>query len=124
MTTSVWHQSMKICEKKSCGGDEFIFYHSNQQLNYLLATFSGTSPVALVLVAGLPYFIVTSNMMCQLNVFPHHHHSFGTHCQQIGIRKEAHQISLCSFLQGFYHLLFKPQISLKVLCNFSHQLSK
>jgi hypothetical protein len=57
----------------------------------------------------------------QLNILGHDGHAFGMNGTQVGVLKQAHQVRLSCFLQGKYCTALEAQITLEVLCNFSHE---
>ena len=63
----------------------------------------------------------STDSSCQLDVLRHDRNSFSVNCTQVGIFKQADQVTLASFLQGHDSSALETQVSLEVLSNFSHQ---
>ena len=85
------------------GGDE------NHQVFWVVLSFLGS---------------FTTNATSQLDVLGHDSHPLSMDCCQVGILKETHKVSLSRLLKSQDSAGLKPQISLEVLSNLTHQSLK
>lgn len=71
-----------------------------------------------------PLSTFTADTTSKLNIFRHDGYSLCMDGTQVSVLKQANKVSLGCFLQGQNCSALKPQVSLKVLSNFTNKTLK
>ena len=66
--------------------------------------------------------MLSTYVVCYLDVFRHNCYTFGMDSTQVGVFKKANQIGFTFLLQSTHSSALEVQICFKVLSNLSHQM--